>query len=218
MEIKCVNLDLMRDQLAREGVIKLDRTNPPTQAKLAIARALGPVKLVDASEIETPKFEVPETDDSAHQQFIQIAREEAEKSTCWMNGSGALAVDDEGNVIARGHNHPVLSGKFCHDLPITFNEVRKLLKPGERLDFCQNIHDVVGTIAEAARDGRRIGGLRWYLSLEPCDNCANALVTVAPTAVYFSLGLDRARYYNSVGLQRLMMAEVPTYFVKMPGQ
>jgi len=87
---------------------------------------------------------------------------------------------------------------------------------GERLDFCQTIHDVEGVVAEAARDGRKISGLDWYLSFEPCDHCANALVKVEASQVYFTRHSLRGRYYSTTGTERVIDAGIPLYFVKMP--
>lgn len=213
--VKCVNLDHLYAQLQEEGSIKVDANDPPSEAKLAILRSLGPVEFIEGGELFVPSSDIPTTSDPYHQMFIEEAHREAARTTCWMHGAGSVVVDD-GNLVARGHNHPVLPGKFCEGLPVTFNEVKNLLKPGERLDFCQTLHDVASVITDAARFGRRIGGMTWYLNMEPCDNCANALIAVEPKAVYFSLGVGRARYYNSVGLERLIAARVPTFFVEMP--
>lgn len=212
--IECARLDRLRRRIEHEGTLHL--SSSISEAKLAIARSLGKVEVCSVeplSGLGIQAVALPE-----HWEFMRQARQEAQKSDCWMGKVGTVVVDTEGQIVAQGHNHPVIPGKFCRDLGIDIEEVRKLLKPGERLDFCQNIHDVEGIVAEAARGS---GGLRsktWYLSLEPCDRCANHLVMVEPKAVYFSLGLGRERYYNSVGLERLVVAGVPTYFVCMPGE
>lgn len=214
-EIKCANLDNLRQQIAEQGAVLLDKNNPPTLAKRVIANALGPVKLVEVTRREKSGLIVPSVNTEAHQVFMREAQEEAKKSPCWVDGVGTIVVDNQGKIVARGHNHPVIGGRSCKDLAIDVVSVRDLLEPGERLNFCQAIHDVTSIIAEAARDGRRLSGLDWYLSLEPCDNCANSLVMVEPRAVYFSLGVGRERYYNSVGLERLLAANIPTFFVEM---
>jgi len=217
-EIKCAHLDNLRQQVATQGVVLLDKNHPPTLAKRAIANALGPVKLVEMTAQKETGLVVPSVNKEAHQVFIREAQEEAKKSPCWVDGVGTIVVDDKGEIVTRGHNHPVVEGRSCKDLAIDVASVRGLLEPGERLSFCQAIHDVTSIIAKAARDGVRLSGLNWYLSLEPCDNCANSLVMVEPKAVYFSLGVGRERYYNSVGLERLQAAKIPTFFVEIPNE
>lgn len=213
--IKCANLDNLRDQLRRYGAITLDGTNLPSDAKLAIANHLGSIELTDTPLVEVPLV-LPETGDFVHQRFIAEARIEAAKSICWVSKCGAIVVDECENIVMRDHNQPVIPGRHCEGLNIDIKTVMAMLKQGERLDFCQTRHDVESIIAQAACYGSAIGGKRWYLSLEPCDRCANGLVGVKPEAVYFSTGVGREMYYNSDGLRRLVAAGVPTFFVKMP--
>ena len=212
--ITCANLEALRRELDDKGYIHISRNNPPTAAKLAIVRSLGSVGFVDLPQDDI-LTKIPVVEDSIHCKFIVEALKEAELADCWVNKVGAVVAGDNYQEIARGHNYRVLEGSFCQDLDVDIAEVRGLILPGEKLDFCQAIHDVEGIVAKAARDGISIGGNVWYLSLEPCDRCANLLVAVEPKAVYFSYGLVSDRYVNSVGLERLMAAQIPTFFVRM---
>lgn len=215
MEIKCENLDRIRKQLEEIGVIQINKNNSLTEAKLAIVQSLGRVEFVDGDETKT-WLDIQETSDPKHQKFIREAREEANKSICWVTKVGCVVVNKDDQIITRDYNKPVLPGKHCDGLDINIDQIMSFLKPGERLDFCQTRHDVESAITQAAYDGFPLGHQRWYLSLEPCDRCANDLVGVKPEGVYFTAGVGRKKYYNSVGLERLLAAEVPVFFVRMP--
>ncbi len=214
LEVKCVNLDLLRAEQETRGSISID---PKTsRAKLFIASKIGTVEIRYDEEVGR-KIEIPITEDPLHQRFMREALNTQDQSPCWYTKSGCVAVRNE-EIIARGFSHPVLKGQFCQDLAIQPKEVLDLLdkESGERLDFCQTIHDVEGVVAEAARDGRKISGLDWYLSFEPCDHCANALVKVEASQVYFTRHSLRGRYYSTTGTERVIDAGIPLYFVKMP--
>lgn len=214
MEIKCANLDLMRRQVAQKGFLEVNAD--VSSAKLAIAQSLGPVQFVGSVKFPE-QLNIPTTDLLSDQELIKQAREEAIKSTCWIGKVGCVVFTPKGGELVKisGHNHSVTPGKCCHDLEIDISEVQKLLIPGERLDFCQAIHDVADVVAKAASLGVSIKGGIWGLSLEPCDNCANLLVATEAKQVYFSLGVGRQRYYNSAGLQRLLTNNIPVFQVRM---
>lgn len=218
MEINCARLGFLQQQSIDEGVIRVGKDDPISPAKMAILKSLGPVEFVNEPLLVGQILDILDVDDHIHQHFIDEARKEAKKSTCWMGGVGCVVVNDDGEIVTRGHNHAVLLGEFCQHLEIDIKKARTLLKTDERLDFCQAIHDVTGVIAKAAREGIKLGGCKWYLSLEPCDNCANSLVEVGAKEVYFSVGIGRERYYNSVGLARLVAAQIPTFFVMMKNE
>lgn len=215
MEIRCANLDFFRQQLKNDGVIRLSSGVTYPEAKLAILKSLGPVEFADLVEQPNQLPNILTTVNPIDRTLIYAARREAEKSPCWMGKVGCVVVNERAEIVTRGYNHPVTLGRNCEGLSVNSKDIMTLLKPGERLDFCQAIHDVEGVVAAAARDGLRLGGMNWYLSLEPCDRCANLLVETRPRGVYFSLGAGRERYYNSVGVERLVTAAVPTYFVEM---
>lgn len=215
LEVNCASLPAIQAAIEL-GKVELDPDNKPNAAKLLVLNSL-----IGGQDVEVvlgggePSFSVPETDDPRHQGYIVEARLEAENSPCWVSKVGTVVFDDEGGVIARGHNQPVLKGDFCTKLSVTSQEAMKILKAGERLDFCQAAHDVAVVVANASREQGGLKNRIWALTLEPCDNCANLLVLQEPKAVYYSLGVGRKRYYNSKGLGRLVEAEIPTYFVKM---
>jgi|SRR3989344_16313 len=217
VEIRCADLDRLKGELAETGRITINSKLLPSAAKLYIARALGPVDTISEMVLPDNPLEIPTINDELYQNLIREARIEAENSPCWVTKVGCLILEGD-QIIDRSHNRPVLKGSFCQGLEeqVKIEYVSALLEKGESLNFCQTIHDVEGAVARAARDGRSIGQKTWVLSLEPCDRCANALVVTEPKAVYFSLGIGRQRYYNSVGLERLVQAGIQTYFVEMP--
>lgn len=213
-EIRCNNLSNLFQESETRGFITLDSKKPPNEAQLAIIASLGKVQYSEESDVKS--LEVPVSNEAEDQYFIRQARAEAEKSPCWAGRVGSIVVDQEGKIVARGFNHPQVTENFCSQLNLDPNEVRNLLKVGEKLDFCQAIHDVADVITSAANRGFSIRKMRWYLSLEPCPECATLLIGVEPETVYFSVGIGRTRYYNSHGLERLAAASIPLKHVEIP--
>jgi deoxycytidylate deaminase len=211
-QVRCRSLAYLRQQVAETGKLVL----PPgtIKAKIAIAENIGPVDLVDS--ITGEKYFIPEIEDKTHQDFIQEARDTALNSPCWAGKVGAVVVNDEGQIEHRNFNKPIIPGQECENLELPVGEARALLQKGEMLNFCQAVHDVGGLVDEAAREGFSVGYKNWYLSLEPCDFCANSLINTRAKNVYFTTGVaDRKRYYNSEGLLRLAKSGIPTYYVRM---
>lgn len=203
-EFICANLDYLR-------------RNPdevPTDLSLAKQRIYLDLLEIQPLDHINSRTELQYTSDLTHQGFIESARQEAMQSTCWADQVGTVVVDQD-KIIARGHNGPVVPGIFCQVLTRDPNEVRELLAPGEALYFCQGIHDVAVIIGRSASFGPTLISKKWYLSLEPCDNCANLLVVTRPEAVYFAEGERRRSYYNSRGVERLLMARIPTFYVTL---
>jgi deoxycytidylate deaminase len=211
--VKCRSLAWLRQQINETGRLVL----PPNtiKAKIAIAEAMGPIVLADS--FSTEKYFIPEVEDPYHQRLTGEAQKEAEKSKCWAGRVGCVVATDEGEIIDRNFNRPVVPGQECDTLPVDINLIRKMVLEGEMLNFCQTDHDVGGVVGDAGRVGRALGNLNWYLSLEPCEWCAGNLIRVGAKNVYFTTGvIDRERYYSREGLLRLVKAGVPTFYVRMP--
>lgn len=208
-EFICANLDSLSSE-----------TLPPPKNLTDAKNALYSDFLQHRVEcLSTQSLKLQTTNHPLARHYIEMARQEALKSTCWADQVGAVVVDQSDSspkIVAVGHNGPVVPGRFCAVLQSSPQEIRSLLESGERLNFCQAIHDVASIVARAAAGGLALKHKTWYLSLEPCDNCANLLVATEPQAVYFSHGSDRQTYYDSIGLQRLLQAQIPTYFVESP--
>ncbi len=217
LEVSCSHLDLLRSQFLNDGHITLNPNRQITRARKAILDAIAPGGLVrlkypDSEDV----LEIPTVDHPFHQRMIHLVREKGEESSCWWRKVGCAITDTVGNILDLTHNDPVGEGNFCKGLEIKNQEVIKLLTAGERLEFCHARHAEATMVSKAARAGVSIAQKNWYLSLEPCDHCANLIVGVDPVAVYIDFDLGTKKYYHSLGIEILLSAKIPTYLVRMP--
>lgn len=218
LDVSCAHLDLMRWQMQAQGEVFITKSRPLIPARQAILEEIAGASIRFVDEVSNFAAEIPEVSDPKHQKLIGETRKESELTGCWWVQAGCIVTDRRGRIRRRAHNDPAVGKESCRILKLPPDEVLQMLGPGERLEFCQGVHDVEIMTAQAAAGGGRLTNKNWYLSLEPCDRCAGILTRLEPDAVYFSIGQNRKRYYNSLGLERLVMANIPTFFVRMPGE
>jgi deoxycytidylate deaminase len=221
LDISCAHLGLIREQLATEGIVTIGNVRPVIPARRAILEEIAGdrIKFVDTKTDFTQ--DIPETADPIHQERITRARTVAEtQSRCWWVKVGSVVYDQDGNIVTESSNNPLRTDSDCADIQLKPAEAMAKLnkETEERLLFCSGVHDVENTVTAAAVGTGGLGDKLWYLSLEPCDRCAGILTRLNPKGVYFSLGLGRKKFYNSLGLEFLMVSKIPTYFVRMPGE
>lgn len=216
LDISCAHLSLIKYQLATRGEVTIGNNRPQIRARVAILEEIAGNKIRFVEEPTNFTQEIPEISDPIHQRRITMVRTVAQTAKCWWVQAGCMAVDDQGNVVAEGNSNPLLGESECSGLAMNPQDAMSLLEPGERLLFCSGVHDVENMVTDAARGNGGLGHKTHYLSLEPCDRCASILTRLEPKAVYFSLGIGRKKYYNSLGLEFLQLANIPTFFVRMP--
>jgi hypothetical protein len=150
LDISCAHLDLMRWQKANEGVVTIGNARPIIPARQAILTEIAgdAVKFVDG--VSNFILQIPETTDPKSQRLIAEARVEAELAGCWWVQAACVVADKRGRIVKRSHNDPAVGTDICSSLRVNPQEVIAMLKPGERLEFCQGVHDVEMMVAKAA--------------------------------------------------------------------
>ena len=106
--------------------------------------------------------------------YMDMAYEQAEKSTCIRAKVGAVLVKD-GLVVAQGYNNVVGGIRDCRDVGC----IRDILNipSGTRREVCRAICAEQLAISEAARNGVEIDGSIAYITTFPCYICAKLLVS-----------------------------------------
>ncbi len=226
IDVSCAHLDLMRQQLAETGQVTVTSSRPITPARRAIVESIAGNKIVFRGADHNFSFDVPRVEDPLSVSLMESARKEADNSPCWLRKVGCVLTDRRNRVVSKTHNRPTLEGEFCQTLDLSPVDVMKLLGKDasgepERLNFCQGIHAEELALVLGNRPGRSALGKHWVLSLESCDRCAGQIIHSQPLSFSFSnpkRGQGGSQvYYNSLGLERLLMANVPVRYVSMPG-
>ena len=106
--------------------------------------------------------------------YMDMAYEQAEKSTCLRAKVGAVLVKD-GKVIAQGYNNVTGGVKDCVDVGC----IRDILHipHGQRREVCRAVCAEQLAISEAARNGISIDGSVAYITTFPCYICSKLLVS-----------------------------------------
>jgi len=106
--------------------------------------------------------------------YMDMAYEQAEKSTCLRAKVGIVIVKD-GKVIAQGYNNVAGGIKDCKDTGC----IRDLLNipSGTRREICRRICAEQLAISEAARCGVELDGSTAYITTFPCHICSKLLVS-----------------------------------------
>ena len=106
--------------------------------------------------------------------YMDMAYEQAEKSTCLRAKVGAILVKD-GKVIAQGYNNVTGGIKDCVDVGC----IRDIMNipSGERREVCRAVCAEQLAISEAARNGIKVDGCTAYITAFPCHICSKLLVS-----------------------------------------
>lgn len=106
--------------------------------------------------------------------YMDMAYEQAEKSTCIRAKVGAVLVKD-GLVVAQGYNNVTGGVKDCRDVGC----IRDILNipSGTRREVCRAICAEQLAISEAARNGVELDGSIAYITTFPCYICSKLLVS-----------------------------------------
>ena len=114
--------------------------------------------------------------------YMDMAYEQAEKSTCIRAKVGAILVKN-GKVIAQGYNNVVGGIRDCRDVGC----IRDILKipSGTRREICRAICAEQLAISEAARNGVSTDGSIAYITTFPCHICAKLLVSSGVSEIIY---------------------------------
>ncbi len=120
--------------------------------------------------------------------FLGIAKAVSKKSHCLSHQFGAIAVNDDKQVVSTGYNGPPRGYPHCNDdyQPMVSTDTLQKetcprhfqgMKSGEGLEFCPAAHAERNVLINAARYGIRLCGCTLYVtSPTPCRECAKEIV------------------------------------------
>lgn len=106
--------------------------------------------------------------------YMDMAYEQAEKSTCLRAKVGAVLVLN-GKVVAQGYNNVTGGIKDCKEIGCIRDTLN--IPSGERREVCRAICAEQLAITEAARNGIELDGAVAYITTYPCHICAKMLVS-----------------------------------------
>lgn len=106
--------------------------------------------------------------------YMDMAYEQAEKSTCLRAKVGAVLVKD-GLVVGQGYNNVTGGVKDCTEVGC----IRDIMNipHGQRREVCRAICAEQLAISEAARNGVSLDGSTAYITTYPCHICSKLLVS-----------------------------------------
>lgn len=106
--------------------------------------------------------------------YMDMAYEQAEKSSCFRAKVGAVLVRD-GLVIAQGYNNMTGGVNDCAEMGCIREKLN--IPSGTRREVCRAICAEQLAISEAARNGVKLDGSTAYITTFPCHICAKLLVS-----------------------------------------
>lgn len=140
----------------------------------------------DASHsLSTQKVQQDETvsTKASDKKFIQLALNEASKSSDWWRQVGAVIVKDD-QILLTGYNRHLPS----EHQPYIDGDPRADFHKGEHIDKSTALHAEAGLIAQAAKEGISLEGTLIYVTTFPCPNCAKLIAASGIKELYFSQG------------------------------
>lgn len=106
--------------------------------------------------------------------YMDMAYEQAEKSTCLRAKVGAVLVLN-GKVVAQGYNNVTGGVRDCTEIGCIRDTLN--IPSGERREVCRAICAEQLAITEAARNGIELDGSIAYITTYPCHICAKMLAS-----------------------------------------
>ena len=106
--------------------------------------------------------------------YMDMAYEQADKSTCLRAKVGAVLVKD-GKVVAQGYNNVVGGVRDC-TLVGCIRDIMHI-PSGTRREICRALCAEQLALSEAARNGISVDGSTAYITTFPCHICAKLLVS-----------------------------------------
>ena len=136
--------------------------------------------------------------------YLMIAQTVATRATCPVINVGAVFVNPNTNsILSVGYNGAPRGATHC-------GEACENRLMGENSDKCRAVHAEANAIYTAALNGVSLNGSIAYTTLSPCLKCAQALIQVGVSEVYF---LTASLYRDGVYL--LMSVGIPAFPVAL---
>tara|TARA_R110000772_G_scaffold128201_3_gene235788 strand:+ start:333 stop:773 length:441 start_codon:yes stop_codon:yes gene_type:complete len=121
--------------------------------------------------------------------FLGTALLFSKRSTCLKKNVGAVFTQDN-RIVCSGYN-----GVLPHK-----NSEEGL----DDLGITHTVHAEMNAIAFAAKNGIKLDGFKAYLTLSPCEKCAEAMIQAGVSEVVFM-----EQYRNTDGLELLHYYGIP---------
>ena len=123
---------------------------------------------------------------NTNEYFLDIADAVAKQSTCLDKAVGCVIVSQDNQIISCGYNGAPSKFPDCKSL----GYCRKhKVNPG----LCIATHAEINALIKA---GDRAKGGKIFVSLEPCFECAKAIINAKITEVYFRRANDKSLIYK----------------------
>lgn len=137
------------------------------------------------------------------QKFMQIAKQEAQKSADFWRQIGSVAVKGD-KVLYMGH---------IKYLPTDYNlfaagNPRDNFDAGEHPEIYTSLHSEADIVAQAAKDGVSLRGVEVYVTTFPCANCARLLAEAGVVKVYYKDGysmLDAQDIFKAYNIEVVLV-------------
>lgn len=107
--------------------------------------------------------------------FSKIAKDVATRATCDRKHVGCVLVSEEKHILATGYNGSAAGLAHCDD-------VGHLMEDGHCV---RTVHAEMNAVAQAARNGIRLGGATCYVTASPCWPCFKVLVNAGIKKIKF---------------------------------
>ena len=114
--------------------------------------------------------------------YMDMAYEQAEKSSCFRAKVGAVLVKD-GLVVAQGYNNMTGGINDCAEVGCIREKLN--IPSGTRREVCRAICAEQLAISEAARNGIKLDGSVAYITTFPCHICAKLLVSSGVSEIVY---------------------------------
>ena len=114
--------------------------------------------------------------------YMDMAYEQAEKSSCFRAKVGAVIVKD-GLVVAQGYNNMTGGINDCAEVGCIREKLN--IPSGTRREVCRAICAEQLAISEAARNGIKLDGSVAYITTFPCHICAKLLVSSGVSEIVY---------------------------------
>ena len=142
---------------------------------------------------------------SKEEYYLNIAKEVAERSTCYRNKGGTVIVCDD-QIIATGYIGAPRKTKSCFERNECLRD--KLNIPhGQRYEMCRSVHAEMNAIINAARAGVSLLGGDMYIYIceaknnvkkdsYPCFYCKRVIINAGLNRIICSTGEGDYKIFN----------------------